>query len=237
MEPQASVVPGRYIIDAMQQPLQIKVLIAHSDPLISAGLTATLKERGGFEVAACNCESTVAHSTSTHVPAQGVVVADYDTALRLTAPESAATDRVMILTHWHSETKIYHALRQGVRGYLLLGCGLEDLVQGIQSMHRGDIALAPLVASRIAERMKQQALTRREEDILGHIMLGLCNKMIASRLTLAVGTVKTHVKSIFRKLGAASRTEAVAIAQRRGILGEERNWRQPQAREVADFQR
>jgi DNA-binding NarL/FixJ family response regulator len=204
---------------ATEQPI-IKVLIAHSDPLISAGLSATLRKRRDFKVAICNPESSASHSTVSHFPAPDVVVADYDSGLRLTALKSASTDRVMILTHNHSETKISHALEQGVRGYLLLGCSLEDLTQGIRSMHLGGIALDPLVASRIAERMKQEALTRREEDILGQIMLGLSNKGIASKLTLAVGTVKTHVKSILRKLDAASRTEAVAIAQRRGILGD-----------------
>jgi DNA-binding CsgD family transcriptional regulator len=77
------------------------------------------------------------------------------------------------------------------------------------------VAVGPLVVSRM-----QQALTRRQEDILRHMMLGLSNKGIARKLTLAVGTVKTHVKAILGKLDAASRTEAVAIAQRRGILGE-----------------
>jgi DNA-binding CsgD family transcriptional regulator len=66
--------------------------------------------------------------------------------------------------------------------------------------------------------MKQQALTRRETDILRHMMQGMSNKAIASRLALAVGTVKTHVKSVLEKLDATSRTQAVSIAQRRGIL-------------------
>ncbi len=82
--------------------------------------------------------------------------------------------------------------------------------------------MGALVAIRIADRMTQQALTRREEDILGQMMLGLTNKEIASRLGLGVETVKTHAKSIFAKLGAASRTAAAAIAQRRGILREQR---------------
>jgi DNA-binding NarL/FixJ family response regulator len=210
----------------MPQPFEIKVLIAHSDPLISAGLDATLRKRRDFKVAVCHPKSTVSHSTASHFPSPDVVVADYDSGLRLIALEDAWTDQVMILTHCDSEAKICRALEQGVRGYLLLGCGLEDLMQGIRSMHIGRIALDPLVTSRIADHMKQEALTRREEDILGHIMLGLSNKSIASKLTVAVGTVKTHVKSILSKLDAESRTEAVAIAQRRGILGEKREWPQ-----------
>jgi DNA-binding CsgD family transcriptional regulator len=110
---------------------------------------------------------------------------------------------------------------QGARGYLLFGCSLQDLSEGLRSIYLGGIALGPLVASRIADRMKQQALTRREGDILRHMMLGMSNKAIASKLTLAVGTVKTHVKSVLEKLDASSRTQAVSIAQRRGILRED----------------
>jgi DNA-binding CsgD family transcriptional regulator len=93
------------------------------------------------------------------------------------------------------------------------------------------IAFDPLVASRIADLMKQEALTRREEDILGETMLGLSNTAIVSTLTVTVGIVKTHVKSILSELDAASRTEAVAIAQRREILGEKREWPQRRVQE------
>jgi DNA-binding CsgD family transcriptional regulator len=104
----------------------------------------------------------------------------------------------------------------------LLGCSLQDLFEGLRAVGGGGMALGPVVASRVAEWMKQQALTPREEEILGQMMLGRSNKRIATELSVAVGTVKTHVKSILDKLDAASRTEAVAIAQRRGILQEER---------------
>ena len=207
----------------MPQPSKIRVLIAHSDPLISAGLAATLRKRRDFEIVVCSSALMAPHLPASHVPSPDVVVADYDSGLRLIA-STACKDRVVILTHSHSELKICHALEQGARGYLLLGCSLKDLMDALRSVHVGGIALGPLVASRIADRMKLQALTGRERDILRHLMLGLCNKSIAAKLVLAVGTVKTHVKSILRKLQAATRTEAVAIAQRRGILPEEREW-------------
>jgi DNA-binding CsgD family transcriptional regulator len=66
--------------------------------------------------------------------------------------------------------------------------------------------------------MTQQALTAREESVLRQLMLGLSNKRIALKFTLTEGTVKAHVKSILAKLNAASRTEAIAIAHRRGLL-------------------
>jgi DNA-binding NarL/FixJ family response regulator len=191
---------------------KIKVLIVHSDPLIAAGLEATLARMREFEMAVAG---------ALRLPPVDVVIADYDSGLRMIAAGSANSRRVMILTHSDSEAKICHALEQGARGYLLLGCTLQDLAAGLRSVYLGGIALGPLVASRIADRMKQQALTRREGDILRHMMLGMSNKAIASKLTLAVGTVKTHVKSVLEKLDASSRTQAVSIAQRRGILRED----------------
>ena len=135
----------------------------------------------------------------------------------------------MILTHSDSEAQICRALEQGVRGYLLFGCSARELVEGLRSMHVGGSAFAPVVASRVADRMKRKALTTREEDILRQLMLGSSNKRIALELALAVGTVKTHVKSIFRKLQAKSRSEAIAIAQRQGVLQEQLEWPHPRA--------
>jgi DNA-binding NarL/FixJ family response regulator len=158
---------------------------------------------------------------ASHLSLADVVVADYDYGLRLIESAGAGSDRVMILTHSSSEAKVCRALEQGVRGYVLLGGSLQNLIDGLRSIHTGGVAVGPLVVSRMADWMKQRALTLREEDILRQMMLGLSNKGIARTLTLALGTVKTHVKAILGKLDAASRTEAVAIAQRRGILGEE----------------
>jgi DNA-binding NarL/FixJ family response regulator len=192
---------------------KIRVLIVHSDPLIAAGLEATLGRMREFE--------TVVGGVGMRLPLADVVVTDYDSGLRLIAAGSPLSRRVLILTHSDSEAKICDALEQGARGYLLLGCSLQELAAGLRSVYLGGIALGPLAATRIADRMKQQALTRREGDILRHMMLGMSNKAIASRLTLAVGTVKTHVKSVLEKLDASSRTQAVSIAQRRGILRED----------------
>ena len=80
------------------------------------------------------------------------------------------------------------------------------------------MALSPLVAMRITNRIRGRILTARERSVLEQLMLGLSNKAIAHRLNVCVGTVKTHIKSIMKKLGADSRTAAVVMAQRRGLL-------------------
>jgi DNA-binding NarL/FixJ family response regulator len=207
----------------MTQPLRIKVLIAHGDPLISAGLAAILQRRYDFEALVCSPPLTQSRTTSRHLPPADVVVADYELGLQLIVSRGALSNRVIVLTHSDSEAKICRAVELGARGYLLLGCSLEELIDALRSVYIGNTALAPLVASRIANRMSKPALTGREEDILRGVMLGRSNKAIAANLAMALGTVKTHVKSILVKLDAASRTEAVAIAQRRGILGDDVN--------------
>jgi DNA-binding NarL/FixJ family response regulator len=186
----------------------ITVLIVHSDPLVSAGLSAILSEGTDFLV--------------TQATPADVAVADYDSGLRLIASKQLHRNRVLILTQRDSEAAICHALEQGAGGYLLQGCSLAEIMSGIRLVCRGSIPLAPLAASKLAERLTQQSpLTPREVDILRQMMRGLSNKSIALKLDLAVGTVKTHVKSIFSKLHAGSRTQAVTVAQRRGILLED----------------
>jgi DNA-binding NarL/FixJ family response regulator len=197
-----------------------KVLIAHSDPFIAAGLVTLLRERRDFEVVVRSRAST-SDARSNRLPSSHIVVADYDSGIQLLESAGTQSPRVIILTHSDSEAKICRALERGVRGYLLLGCSLQELINSLRTVDVGDMALGALAVSRVADRMKQRALTHREEDILRQLMLGLSNKGIARNLTLAPGTVKTHVKAILRKLDATNRTGAVAIAQRRGILREE----------------
>jgi len=203
---------------------EISVLIAHSDPVISAGLGVLLRRSGEFKVLSSPWKPSACRRAEEYADSADVVLADYDSAMRLTVGAAEPKGRVVILTHSDSQAKICHALAQGVRGYLLLGCGLQELVRGIRSVHAGGVAVTPRVASRIAESMNQQTLTAREQNILRQLTLGMSNKRIANQLGLAVGTVKTHIKAIFAKLGARSRGEAVAIARRRGIIPDEIEW-------------
>jgi DNA-binding NarL/FixJ family response regulator len=205
----------------MAHSSKIKVLIAHEDPLIAAGVAATLQRHTDFQAVVSRPAVRRSSETASDLPPADVVVADYDSGLRLLTSPGAHRHRIMILTQSDGEARIRNALERGARGYLLLGCSLQDLLNGLRSVCDGGTAIGPLVASRVAEWMNHRALTPREAGIMRHVMLGLSNKRIALQLSLSVGTVKTHIKSILAKLDAASRTEAVAIAQRRGILQEE----------------
>ena len=212
----------------MPKSTAIKVLIAHSNPLVSAGLYATLGKEEGLRVELHSDESCASPCKTLPVFSPDLVVADYYSGLQFVASSS----RVVILTHIDSEASICQALERGARGYLLLDCGLQDLLDSLRSVHAGGIALAPPVAARVADRMTQQALTLREGQVLRRLTMGLSNKVIASELTLAEGTVKTHVKSILKKLNTRNRAGAVAIAQRRGLLGEDCDSPERSARRV-----
>jgi DNA-binding NarL/FixJ family response regulator len=203
----------------MQQPAKLTVVIAHRDPFISAGLARHLGNLAEFETSVSDPQWGAAITGS---DPRGIIVADYDSGLGLLGSSSLRRDRIVIFTERDGEASICHAVEQGVGGYLLLGCSVAEVADAIRTVHEGGRALAPLVAARIAERLRSEKLTSRELDILRLLFVGLRNKDIAQVTSRTAETVKTHVKTILRKLDARSRTQAVMVAQRRGILPEVR---------------
>ena len=193
---------------------EVSVMILCADPVIAAGLSAVLREEPSFQIVPAPEARDLACAPS---PAD-VVVADYETALQLAQSAPHWAKKLVVFTNHDSEAKICRALESGVSGYLLYGVGLSELFGSVRSVHAGGVALSPLAAARITNRIQGKTLTVREKAVLAQLMLGLSNKLIASRLNLRVGTVKTHLKSILEKLDAGSRTAAVIAAQRRGLL-------------------
>lgn len=197
---------------------RIKVFLAHDDPLLAAGLEATLSQSNEFELLV---PASQQHSIQLRqsVSYADVTVADYGTALKMLDVFGRQL-RVMVVTPESRETSVRLALDRGVRGYLTLGCGMAELRDALRTVSRGDTALGPLAATRVAESLRSRRLTSREAEVLRILMVGYGNKGIANLLAVSEGTVKTHVKSILSKLEAGSRTEAASIAQRRGIVSD-----------------
>lgn len=188
------------------------------------GVLATLRSDSRFEVTAEGVwpYANAVQPTVTLTDLD-VVVADYDTALAITADaeDPRAVPRIMVVTQRDRESEIRQAIQQGVLGYVLIGCSLEEIVEGVLAVHRGQRHLSRLASQRVAETYMNQSLTGREQDVLRFLVVGCSNKMIASELEIAVGTVKSHVKAILDKLGANTRTEAAAVAARRGLVAQE----------------
>lgn len=135
-------------------------------------------------------------------------------AIRTEFPDA----RIIMLTTFEGDVEIQRALRAGARGYLLKNMPPSELVDVIRQVHAGKKRIPAAIASQIAEHMSDETLTEREIEVLREVAGGNRNRHIAEKLFISEETVKVHVKHIMEKLGAADRTQAVAIGVRRGII-------------------
>ena len=135
-------------------------------------------------------------------------------AIRAEFPEA----HIIMLTTFEGDVEIQRALEAGARGYLLKNMPPSELVQVIRQVHAGKKRVPPEVASHLAEHMSDEALTPREIDVLRQIAGGNRNRDIGDHLFISEETVKVHIKHLMDKLGARDRTQAIAIAVRRGII-------------------
>lgn len=137
--------------------------------------------------------------------------------------------RVVLLSVYDDEQYLYQALRAGAVGYLLKGIGGADLVRNLELVHSGETVVDPVLAGRAAtSAARLQAgefwpgahlgLSQRESEVLELLVAGLSNKAIASRLVVGDETVKSHIRSLYRKLSVGDRAGAVATALREGIF-------------------
>jgi len=186
----------------------IQVLVRHEDTLLQAGLAALLARF-----------SDLAVMPDDH-GAVDVVITDYAQALHRIRREGGrgVGPRIVVLTRRDSELDIRCALSQGVDGYMIAGGEVDRIVDAIRAVHQGLRHLDPVAAHRMAESMYHEPLTGRETEVLQLVATGCANKVIAARLQIGIGTVKTHMRSLLDKLDVASRTEAAAVAHRRGLL-------------------
>ncbi len=135
-------------------------------------------------------------------------------SIRTEFPEA----RIIMLTTFEGDVEIQRALEAGARAYLLKSMPPKELVEVIRQVHAGKKRVPPQLAAQLAEHMSDEALTSREIEVLRQIAEGNRNRDIGEKLFITEETVKVHIKNIMGKLGANDRTQAVAIAIRRGII-------------------
>jgi DNA-binding NarL/FixJ family response regulator len=126
--------------------------------------------------------------------------------------------RIIILTTFEGDAEIQRALESGARGFLLKNTPRNELIDVIRQVHAGKKRVPPEVAAHLTEHMSDEDLTAREIEVLKKVAGGNRNRDIANLLFISEDTVKVHVKHIMEKLRARDRTEALAIAVRRGIV-------------------
>ena len=126
--------------------------------------------------------------------------------------------RIIILTTSTGDVEIQRALKGGAQAYLLKSMPPKEILSAIRQVHSGKKCVSPEIAAGLAEHLTDEALSEREAEVLRYAAEGNRNQDIAKKLFIAVETVKVHMKHVMEKLGANDRTQAVAIAVRRGII-------------------
>ena len=205
----------------------IRVLIVDDHPIVREGVAAVLEREHDIEVV--GAADTLADGLRLTTKLRPDVI-----LLDLKLPDARSIDEgvaafarasggIVVFTAYDGDEDVYRAIRGGARGYLLKGSPAADIVQAIRQVHDGESYLSPRIAAKLVTGVKQPhsrsgLLSARERGVLGLVAAGLSNRQIAHALSISERTVKFHVTSIFNKLGAENRAQAVALAAARGLL-------------------
>jgi DNA-binding NarL/FixJ family response regulator len=194
-------------------PAAVDVLVAHESALLAAGVLSALEPamRGAVVPAA-----ELAQLVMEHRP--GLLVTDYAIGLRLLARLEHAHPPLLVLDDRMAAIRVRLALDAGARGFVDAQCPLPVLLQAAQALVHGEPYLCENAAANLAEAATLTPLTPREQEVLALVCHGLDNKAIAVQLSVAVGTVKTHVKAILGKLAVGSRAQAAVAARQLGLV-------------------
>ena len=126
--------------------------------------------------------------------------------------------RTIVLTTYDTDNEIYRAIKAGAKGYLLKDAKREELLECVRKVSRGETCIPQALVEKLAAGMSSETLTGRELGVLTLLARGKSNKEIGANLFISETTVKGHLRNIFTKLNVLSRTEAITVASRRGLV-------------------
>jgi DNA-binding NarL/FixJ family response regulator len=182
-----------------------RVVAAHREPILNAGIADILRQCPDLDVA-------VAESNG-QCSGAALVITDCQSAV-------AGTHRlpVLIVDTWPNERTLLTMRAAGIRNYVLQGANAAELHAAVGQLLGGGNYFSPALYALVMQMHTLERPTRREGEVLALLAKGYCNKRIAQRLGIQQGTVKAHMQSLMGKLGAGSRTEALALAYQRGMV-------------------
>jgi len=213
----------------------IRVFIVDDHAIVRKGLHALLTEIDDIEVVgeASDGEQAVrlTETAQPDVILMDIVMPNMDgieATQLITARQPEA--RVLALTSFAADDKVFPAIKAGALGYLLKDSDPEELVQAIRQVHRGEPSLHPSIARKVLRELGRpspqpqtpEPLTEREVEVLRSVAKGMSNQDIADALTIAEVTVRTHVSNILSKLHLANRVQATLYALREGLTSLEK---------------
>ncbi|MGD9046892.1 MAG: response regulator transcription factor [Anaerolineae bacterium] len=209
---------------------EIRILIADDHAIVRKGLRAVLRNVPDIQVvgeAATGWEAiSEAESLQPDVVLMDLVMPELDgieAILRINAAQPEA--RILVLTSYAGEDKIFPAIKAGALGYQLKDSSPDELVDAIRQVHAGESSLHPVIARKVLQELSRPSdrpptpdpLTPRELEVLRLVAQGRDNREIAEVLVISDTTVRTHVSNILNKLHLASRTQAALYALREGL--------------------
>ena len=205
----------------------IRILIVDDHPVVREGLVAVLESVPDFRVVGSAASAEEALAAMKAAPPDIVLLdlelpgmSGIDAIPRLIAGGDHV--RVIVLTAYDTEERVLGAIKAGAGGYLLKGAAAAEIVDAIRAVRDGGSYLTPRVATRVIAqvggRRRSGVLSERQREVLRLVADGRSNKQIARQLSITERTVKFHITSIFNKLGADNRAQAIALATRQGLL-------------------
>jgi NarL family two-component system response regulator LiaR len=208
----------------------IRILLVDDHPVVRKGIRAMLESEEGMQVAGECADGAQAveqyAALRPDVVLMDLVMPHMDgiQAIRRIL-ENDAGARILVLTSFSSDDKVFAALQAGAAGYLLKDSDPDDLLRAIRQVYRGESSLHPAVARKLLSEMTQprppaepDPLTEREKEVLAYIAQGLSNQEIAEKMVVSKATVHSHVSRILAKLQLDSRTQAALYAIQKGYI-------------------
>ncbi|MCS7173053.1 MAG: response regulator transcription factor [Armatimonadetes bacterium] len=213
---------------------KLRVLVVDDTTLVRQGLRSLLEQRERIDLVGEAASAQEAYELLEALRPDVVLLdqempgLDLAEAIRLFKSRLPEVE-VIVLAEWADEERAFRALEAGATGYVLKDIHIENLVRAIEGVTSGRTLIHPRITRQLVERfrllMRERqdqngstlgGLTSRELEILLHMVKGATDREIANRMYLSATTVKSHIRSIFRKIGARNRTQAVAYALRNG---------------------
>ena len=206
--------------------MSVRILVTDDHPVVRAGLSGMLSGEPDFEVVgeAQNGKEAVAFvgELKPDVVLMDLRMPEMDGVTAIDHIKSDYPDvHILVLTTYESDADILRAIETGATGYLLKDTPREELFGAIRMVAQGQSPLAPGVAARLMQRVRnpeEEGLSTREIEVLELVAHGTSNKEIAKQLWVSETTVKSHMLHIFDKLSVTDRTAAVTEALKRGII-------------------